>query len=52
MLNLSGNSRIDNLPTCGLVEMQFDTEEWDSIEQSNLLHSSFDYPKKYRQNKI
>ncbi|MFC1891451.1 histidine phosphatase family protein [Thermodesulfobacteriota bacterium] len=46
------NSRVDSLPTCGIVEMQFDTDEWDSIEQSNLLHSSFDYPKKYRRNKI
>jgi phosphohistidine phosphatase len=37
---------IDNIPTCGVVELQFDTDSWAHIGDINPAHIDFDYPKK------
>jgi len=37
--------RIDNIPTAGVVELQFDTDAWRTIKKDRLESSSFDYPK-------
>lgn len=42
------NSRIDNIPACGIVELQFDVHTWEFIERSNLKSSVFDYPDRHR----
>ncbi len=38
---------IANVPTAGIVELQFKTNSWGLIHQDKLIYSSFDYPKKY-----
>jgi len=37
----------DNIPTCGVVELEFDCKKWDSISSKNAKLISFDYPKKH-----
>lgn len=45
MANLLANVHIDNLPTCGIVVIQFDIEKWTQVKPlSGKLHK-YDYPK-------
>jgi phosphohistidine phosphatase len=37
---------ISNVPTCGIVELTFDTETWASVGYSEPTQVYFDYPKK------
>ena len=36
----------DNVPTCGIVEVEFDCKSWKDISRQNAKLVSFDYPKK------
>ncbi|WP_419661132.1 SixA: phosphohistidine phosphatase [Desulfosarcina variabilis str. Montpellier] len=36
---------ISNLPTAGIVELQFDVDAWQAIDSIHLVHSSEDFPK-------
>jgi phosphohistidine phosphatase len=38
--------QIYNIPTCGLVRLNFDVTEWEQISNSKLVDSLFDFPKK------
>ena len=40
---LAGNLELDNLPTCGIVGIEFDAASWASISSGSLAY--FDYPK-------
>ncbi|MDJ0828812.1 MAG: histidine phosphatase family protein [Desulfobacterales bacterium] len=37
---------IENVPTCGIVEVAFDTDSWSDIDQLEPIKFDFDYPKK------
>jgi len=39
---------LDNLPTCGVVVLQFDVESWSEIGDGIALTAEIDYPKKDR----
>lgn len=39
--------RIDNIPTCGIVIIQFDNPEWSDIIKRNGVCQGFEFPKKY-----
>jgi len=39
---------IDNIPTCGVVEMRLLKEDWKSIGENSAELRRFDFPKKYR----
>lgn len=43
--NLTGID-IQNIPTCGIVSIQFDVEEWKQVDYKKGKLISFDYPKK------
>lgn len=45
---LSSAYYIDNVPTCGVVELAFDTETWVSVGHVEPTRIYFDYPKKVR----
>lgn len=36
----------ENIPTCGIVEIEFDCNVWSEISSENAKLISFDYPKK------
>jgi len=36
----------DNIPTCGIVEIEFSCDKWREISPKNAKMISFDYPKK------
>jgi len=36
----------DNIPTCGVVEIEFNCKSWKDISEQNAKLISFDYPKK------
>ncbi|ADR34335.1 putative phosphohistidine phosphatase, SixA [Sulfuricurvum kujiense DSM 16994] len=46
--NLITGGDIDNIPTCGVVEMRLKNDSWESIGENSAELRSFDYPKKYR----
>jgi phosphohistidine phosphatase len=39
---------LDNLPTCGVVVMQFDADSWSEIGDKLAVTAEFDFPKKHR----
>lgn len=38
----------ENIPTCGIVEIEFDCKKWQDISPFNAKLISFEYPKKYK----
>jgi phosphohistidine phosphatase len=44
--NLMTGAAIDNIPTCGLVQMSLPIESWSEIEERGARLEEFDYPKK------
>ncbi len=46
LVNHLGTQRIENVPTCGVVEMRFDVERWHQIGRAPATAFNFDYPKK------
>ena len=38
----------ENIPTCAIVEIDFDTNSWENIKKENSKVISFEYPKKYK----
>ena len=46
LANLLGDQWIDNIPTCGIVAMEFDVENWRSVSPKGGRNLFFDYPKK------
>lgn len=45
--NSLGNSYIDNVPTSGLVHLQFNTDQWTSVEKGTTIQTIF--PKHLRE---
>jgi phosphohistidine phosphatase len=37
----------ENIPTCGVVEIEFECDKWADIDAKNAKLISFDYPKKH-----
>ena len=37
----------DNIPTCGVLEIEFDCDSWSEIDRENSKIVSFEYPKKH-----
>ena len=49
-LNMLAEDLVDlreNLPTCGIVRIQFSCSRWTKIDAGDAALISFDYPKKY-----
>lgn len=44
--NLISGSNIDNIPTCGVVRVDFDTNSWKDVEEQKGKLIYFEYPKK------
>lgn len=38
---------IDNIPTCGIVKIEFDVDTWEAVSGGNGRMIWFDYPKRY-----
>lgn len=38
---------IDNIPTCGLVELSIDVSDWQDVTPDCTVLENFEYPKKY-----
>ena len=36
----------ENIPTCGILKIEFDCDRWVSIDEENATLISFDYPKR------
>ncbi len=41
----------ENIPTCGIVEIAFNCGKWKDISSENAKFISFDYPKRYKEDK-
>lgn len=40
-VNSYGNRYIDNVPTCGVVMLEFDTDHWDDIQKGKTIRTMF-----------
>jgi phosphohistidine phosphatase len=49
LANYLTGSNIYNIPTCGIVSIEFDTDDWAIIGQNEGKMLFFDYPKKVHQ---
>lgn len=47
LCNYLSNANIDNMPTCSVAQIQFDTDGWESITDHSGKLLEFDYPKKH-----
>ena len=47
LCNYLSDARIDNMPTCSIAKVHFDTDRWDSISEHAGSLIDFDYPKKH-----
>jgi len=45
--NFISNNYIDNIPTCGVVAMEFD-KEWIELDKNSCTQLFFEYPKLYK----
>ena len=48
LVNMLGADDIDNVPTCGTVEMRFNINGWKEVGRVKAAKMFFDYPKKHR----
>lgn len=46
LVNLLTDSHIDNVPTCGIVHIRFDTTSWSRVGTVRAQLIGFDYPKR------
>lgn len=46
LANQLGKRNIDNVPTCGVVQLEADCPSWDALGRSPCTIADFDYPKK------
>ena len=46
--NYISNKHIDNIPTCGFVQINCDCSSWDDINGNSGKLVLFEYPKKYK----
>ena len=44
--NAMANVAIENMPTCGFVQLQLDIDTWSQAELGKATMLVFDYPKK------
>jgi phosphohistidine phosphatase len=47
-VNFLCEESFENIPTCGIVEIDFNTNSWSDISKENSKLISFEYPKKYK----
>lgn len=47
LTNFLVDKSFENIPTCSIVEIDFDTKNWKDISKENSNLISFEYPKKY-----
>lgn len=48
--NYLTDARIENIPTCGIVKIKFDFDDWKMVSRGNGELVYFDYPKRYKEN--
>ena len=46
LVNALSPTGIDNVPTCGVIELTYDTESWALVGRIDPVAVDFDYPKK------
>lgn len=46
LANRLSSQSIDNVPTCGMIVIEVDTDSWSEISSSRRKFINFDYPKK------
>ena len=49
LINYLSPVRIDNLPTCGIYSISFDTKKWNKIASVDAEFGFFESPKKLKQ---
>lgn len=48
LTNFLVDKNFENIPTCGIVEIDFNAKSWQDISKENSNLISFEYPKKYQ----
>lgn len=50
--NSISNANIENIPTCGIVKIDFDINKWNEISEAKGKMIYFEYPKKHYDGKL
>jgi phosphohistidine phosphatase len=45
--NALSDIETDNIPTCGVVKLEFDSDKWSGLEKGSCKFVWFEFPKKY-----
>jgi phosphohistidine phosphatase len=48
LTNMLSRSDLENVPTCGVVELAYSVDRWMDIAEARPVQFAFDYPKKQR----
>lgn len=48
LANHLSRQRFENVPTCGVVEMHFDSDRWVDVDRNAPKSVGFEFPKKHR----
>lgn len=46
--NFISDAKIENIPTCGIVKINFNMKNWENITESKGINEYFIYPKLYK----
>lgn len=49
LANILSRSDLENVPTCGVVELTYEVDRWMEIAGASPVRFGFDYPKKRRE---
>jgi len=49
LANLLSRSYLENVPTCGVVELAYSVDRWMEIAEARPVQFAFDYPKRRRE---
>ena len=49
LANILSRSDLENVPTCGVVELTYEVDRWMEIAGARPVRFGFDYPKKRRE---
>jgi phosphohistidine phosphatase len=48
LANTIGNCTIENIPTCGMVELKLKVDSWNALSKNNANLVTFEFPKKHQ----
>lgn len=52
LANVLTGETLGNIPTCGIIKIEFDVNSWEEVSPSTGTMKYFDYPKRYKEMQV